>query len=100
MCSFTDISQWLADLGGVFYSVKEKNYSALVKRMMEHEFNREMEIEVQMAEDKEAEDQRIAKAVAISRTAVVRPATSALLKRVATQGVVKRPLTPRVGRGF
>ena len=58
-----------------------------------------MEIEAQMAEDKEREAQRIAKLEDTPRTAVKRPVTSAI-KRIATQGAVKRPLTPRVGRGF
>ncbi|CAI4216773.1 unnamed protein product [Parascedosporium putredinis] len=43
---------WLADLGGVFYSVKEKGYSVTQKKMIETEFNRRMEIEAKMAEDK------------------------------------------------
>ena len=51
-----------------------------------------------MAEDKEREAQRIAKAAEMG-TAVKKPVASAV-KRVATQGAVKRPLTPRVGRGF
>ena len=51
-----------------------------------------------MAEDKERETQRIAK-VAELGMAVKRPVTSAV-KRVATQGAVKRPLTPKIGRGF
>lgn len=66
--------------------------------MTEHEFNRKMEIEAKMAEDKEREAQRIAKADELG-AAVKRP-VSAAIKRVATQGAVKRPLTPRVGRGF
>lgn len=49
---------WLADLGGVFYSIKEKGYSAGQKRMIETEFNRRMEIETQMAEDKKRDDER------------------------------------------
>lgn len=57
-----------------------------------------MEIEAKMAEDKEREAQKIAKAQELG-TAVKRPMTSAV-KRVATQGAVKRPLTPRMGRGF
>jgi pre-mRNA-splicing factor ATP-dependent RNA helicase DHX38/PRP16 len=89
---------WLAELGGVFYSVKEKGYSAREKRVTEYEFNRKMEIETKMAEDKEREAQRIAKA-AEAGTAVKRPVTS-IVKRVATQGAVKKPLTPRVGRPF
>ncbi|KAG7005984.1 pre-mRNA-splicing factor ATP-dependent RNA helicase prp16 [Physcia stellaris] len=90
---------WLAELGGVFYSVKEKGYSAREKRVTEHVFNRKMEIETQMAEDKEREAQRLAKAAGALKPAVVRPMSSAV-KRIATQGTVKRPLTPRVGRGF
>ena len=51
-----------------------------------------------MAEDKEREAQRIAKATELG-TAVKKPVVSAV-KRVTTQGAVKRPLTPRAGRGF
>jgi len=92
------LSQWLAELGGVFYSVKEKGYSAREKRVTEQEFSRKMEIETKMAEDKEREVQRIVKAAELG-AAVKRPVSS-VVKRVATQGSVKRPLTPRVGRGF
>lgn len=49
---------WLADLGGVFYSIKEKGYSAGQRRMIETEFNRRMEIEAKMAEDKKRDDDR------------------------------------------
>lgn len=79
--------------------MKEKGYSAREKRVTEHEFSRKMEIEAQMAEDKEREAQRLAREADSSKTAVRRPTTS-VIKRVATQGAVKRPLTPRVGRGF
>ena len=79
--------------------MKEKGYSAREKRVTEHEFNRKMEIETQMAEDKEREAQRIAKAAEAEKIPIARPMTSAL-KRIATQGAVKRPLTPRVSRGF
>ena len=78
--------------------MKEKGYSAREKRVTEHEFNRKMEIETKMAEDKEREVQRVAKAAELGAN-VKRPLTTAV-KRVATQGAVKRPLTPRVGRGF
>ncbi len=67
--------------------------------MTEHEFNRKMEIETQMAEDKERESQRIAKAAEAAQLPIARPMTTAV-KRLATQGAVKRPLTPRVARGF
>ena len=49
----TCFSQWLAELGGVFYSVKEKGYSQRDRRVTEIEFNKRMEIEEQMAADRE-----------------------------------------------
>ena len=51
---------WLADMGAVFYSIKEKGYSARDKRVTEREFNRKAELEAKMAEDKAREEQRIA----------------------------------------
>lgn len=66
--------------------------------MTEHEFNRKMEIEAQMAEDKEKEAQRVARANETAETKVKRPLTA--VRRVATQGAVRRPMTPKVGRGF
>lgn len=77
--------------------MKEKGYSAREKRVTEQEFSRKMEIETQMAEDKDREAQRIAKAA--EKPIAVRPLSSAI-RRTATQGTVKRPATPRIGRGF
>ena len=67
--------------------------------MTEHEFNRKWEIEAKMADDKEREAKRVAQATEMSRAATSRPMTT-VIRRVATQGAVKRPLTPRIGRGF
>ena len=53
---------WLADLGAVFYSIKEKGYSAKEKRVTEMEFNKKAELEAQMEEDREREAQRAAAA--------------------------------------
>ena len=66
--------------------------------MTEHDYNRRMEIEAKMAEDKEHEAQRVAKASELAK-GVQKPVASAI-RRVAMQGAVRRPLTPRVGRGF
>jgi pre-mRNA-splicing factor ATP-dependent RNA helicase DHX38/PRP16 len=49
---------WLADLGAVFYSIKEKGYSARDKRITETEFNRKAELEAQMKADQEKDDLR------------------------------------------
>lgn len=51
-----------------------------------------------MAEDKEKEAQRVARADETADAKVKRPMTA--VRRVATQGAVRRPMTPRVGRGF
>jgi pre-mRNA-splicing factor ATP-dependent RNA helicase DHX38/PRP16 len=88
---------WLADLGGVFYSIKEKGYSAREKRVTEVEFNRKMEIEAKMAEDKLKEEQRIENE---NLKTVKKPVASSAVKKVATHGAVRKPVVKRSGRGF
>lgn len=88
---------WLADLGAVFYSVKEKGYSARNKRVTEMEFNRKAELEAKMAEDKEREAQRIANE---ENGPTVQKPKSSVVKKVVKQGAVRRPVTQRSGRGF
>jgi len=91
---------WLAELGGVFYSVKEKGYSARERRTTENEINQRMEIEAKMAEDKARAEEDAANARAAA--SVKRPITTVAQKRMGTQtGVVKRPSTPTMRkRGF
>jgi pre-mRNA-splicing factor ATP-dependent RNA helicase DHX38/PRP16 len=86
---------WLAELGGVFYSLKSKNYSARDKRVTEIEYNRKMEIETQMAADKEAEAQRLKKEQ--ERGTIIRPGQGKAASKIQTSagGVVKRPVKPR-----
>lgn len=88
---------WLAELGGVFYSVKEKGYSARDKRVIETEFNRKMEIEAQMAEDKKKHEEKLAAEeegpfIGSSNGAVVK-------KKIVKSGVVKKPVVKRRGGG-
>lgn len=81
---------WLADLGAVFYSIKEKGYSARDKRVTEIEFNRKAELEAQMALDKAQEERRIADEV---NGPLVRKPGLVKKKEVAEgDGVVKRPM--------
>lgn len=88
---------WLADLGAVFYSIKEKGYSARDKRVTEIEFNRKAELEAKMAEDKAREEQRLADEA--QGPVVKKPLASK--KKIASQdGVVKRPVVGRARRGF
>ena len=88
---------WLADLGGVFYSLKEKGYDGRQKRVTELEFSRKMEIEKEMAEDKAREGERLR--IAEARVANVGALKkSAVVKKVGS--VVKKPMVRRGGRGF
>lgn len=79
---------WLADMGAVFYSIKEKGYSARDKRVTEREFNRKAELEAKMAEDKEREERRIAEEESGPLTKKIVVAK----KKEDVDGVVKRPV--------
>jgi pre-mRNA-splicing factor ATP-dependent RNA helicase DHX38/PRP16 len=79
---------WLADLGAVFYSIKEKGYSARDKRVTEIEFNRKAELEAKMAEDKAREERRL---VEEESGPLIKKAVMGRKKEV-DEGVVKRPV--------
>ncbi|KAK9239472.1 P-loop containing nucleoside triphosphate hydrolase protein [Lipomyces kononenkoae] len=86
---------WLAELGGVFYSVKEKGYSSRLKRKTEKEFSRKMEIEAQFEEDRKAQD-REKESVSRARTAQLKG-----MAGISTPGLFRvRSQTPRTRRGF
>ena len=87
---------WLAELGGVFYSVKEKGYSAREKRVTEVEFNRKMEIEAKMAEDKLREQQRLES----ESLKLAKAPLQAAKPKSKPHGAVRRPPGKRPGRGF
>ncbi|CAH0049681.1 unnamed protein product [Clonostachys solani] len=87
---------WLADLGGVFYSIKEKGFSSRDKRITETEFNRKMEIEAKMEEDRQREEDR--KQAEVEKTTKKKATTNG--KKFVTQGAVKKPVIKRRGRGF
>jgi pre-mRNA-splicing factor ATP-dependent RNA helicase DHX38/PRP16 len=88
--------KWLAELGGVFYSVKEKGYSAREKRVTEVEFNKKIEIEAKMAEDKLREQQRLEN----ESSKLAKKPLSTAVKKVASHGAVRKPIARRPGRGF
>jgi pre-mRNA-splicing factor ATP-dependent RNA helicase DHX38/PRP16 len=90
---------WLADLGAVFYSIKEKGYSARDKRVTETEFNRKAELEAQMAEDKAREERRVAEEE--QGPVVRRPGVGSTKKATASDGTVKKPMFGKARRrGF
>jgi pre-mRNA-splicing factor ATP-dependent RNA helicase DHX38/PRP16 len=90
---------WLADLGAVFYSIKEKGYSKRDKRITEIEFNRKAQLEVEMAEAKAQEEQRLASER--NGTIMRKPLASSLKHTAGGDGVVKRPVISKTKRrGF
>ncbi|CAK7273378.1 hypothetical protein SEPCBS119000_005623 [Sporothrix epigloea] len=102
--------RWLAELGGVFYSVKEKGYSAREKRVIETDFNRRMEIEAQMARDKQRQDeQRRADEERDKRTTeqdggaaggITIGAGASTAKKIVVHGAVRKPVAKKRGRGL
>ena len=91
---------WLADLGGVFYSVKEKGFSIRHKRITETEFNRKMEIEAKMADDKRRDDERKQQEEERSARGKTKTGAASDAKKIVTQGAVKKPVIKRRGRAF
>ncbi|KAI0483074.1 P-loop containing nucleoside triphosphate hydrolase protein [Xylariaceae sp. FL0804] len=87
---------WLAELGGVFYSIKEKGYSAREKRVTETEFNRKLEIEAKMADDRRRHEELQKKEV---ERATKKPVVDKS-KKIVQSGAVKKPVIKRKGRGF
>jgi pre-mRNA-splicing factor ATP-dependent RNA helicase DHX38/PRP16 len=89
---------WLADLGAVFYSIKEKGYSIKDKRILETEFNRKAELEAKMAEAKFNEEVRLADEE--HGPLVKKPVVGVKKAAGSNSGVVKRPIGARARRGF
>ncbi|RMZ83468.1 hypothetical protein DV737_g1615, partial [Chaetothyriales sp. CBS 132003] len=88
---------WLADLGAVFYSLKSKEYSAKEKRIIEGEFNRKMEIEMNMADDRIKDERRKEHEAQKARllAGANQKGTTAVVKKMGSNGVVKKPIVPR-----
>lgn len=99
MSSVTAVdAHWLADLGGVFYSVKEKGYNTKLKRTTEQEFNRKQEIETQMAVDRQRAKARTQENASVPRLVAAASAGN-FEKKVQTNGAVRKPIAAR-RRGF
>lgn len=80
---------WLAELGSVFFSVREKGYGSLTKRQTESSMNKAMELEAAMAKDRAAREA----AERIERDKEERRLADARGTRMATPGMMKRPGT-------
>jgi len=81
---------WLAELGGVFYSVKEKGFDKQSGKVAETEFNRKMEIEHQMEEDRKKEHARV-EAEKAKEMRGPKAKVSSTSNKVSLSSAVKRP---------
>lgn len=53
MCVTSVDPYWLADLGSVFFSIREKNFDALVRARANRDFSKKTEMEAEMARQRE-----------------------------------------------
>ena len=73
--------------------------SARDKRVTEREINHKLEIETKIAEDKEKEEQRLVEVAESQQSAAKKP-LNGIVKKITTQGAVRRPVVSRMGRRF
>lgn len=92
-------AHWLADLGGVFYSVKEKGYSAKDRRVTEQEFSRKVQLEAEMARDRQREKEMREKEEERQAKKAGGTKIQSAVRKIGGSAV-KRPMVQRKGRGF
>ncbi|KAK5124268.1 DEAH-box RNA helicase prp16 [Meristemomyces frigidus] len=86
-------AHWLADLGGVFYSVKEKGWNG-VRGKREIEFSKKAELERQIERDRAAQ-----KASGVAENSVVnKPAVASVVKKAGAMGKGSAVVKPTIGR--
>ena len=93
---------WLAESGGVFYSIKEKGYGRQNKQTTEKEITKQMELEVQIHADRE---KQLLEEAEKKRKETLKTSAGSPFARIATPGMTPRGIrggaTPRRrGMGF
>ncbi|GMK53866.1 hypothetical protein CspeluHIS016_0104520 [Cutaneotrichosporon spelunceum] len=71
MCVTSVDPYWLAELGGVFFSIRERNFDGLQRARAAHDFNKKTELLAKMAEQREEMERKKAdemRAEAVART--------------------------------
>ncbi|TIC18606.1 hypothetical protein E3Q13_01918 [Wallemia mellicola] len=79
---------WLAELGGVFYSVKEKDATNADKRITSRDFSRKAELEMQMSQDKirsEKEKQKVKSVASTPKSSIATPGSRSSFGRTPRQ---------------
>ncbi|KAL7425016.1 Pre-mRNA-splicing factor ATP-dependent RNA helicase PRP16 [Cryptotrichosporon argae] len=91
MCVTSVDPYWLAELGGVFFSIREKNFDALARAKANRDFSKRTELEAEMA--RQREDRERAKAQEMADAAVSRT------PRIGGVGVAATPRRAGIGAG-
>ena len=84
---------WLAELGPMFYSVKEKSYTHREKRIATKAEEARMALEMDLKQTREKEEQESAAAAAAAAANAGGGSTAEARFRIATPGF-KTPMTP------
>ncbi|KAK8849593.1 hypothetical protein IAR55_004928 [Kwoniella newhampshirensis] len=91
MCVTSVDPYWLADLGSVFFSIREKNFDALARARANRDFSKKTEMEAEMA--RQREDLERSKAEKIRQEAVSKT------PRIGGLGVAHTPRSAGIGAG-
>ncbi|WWC95470.1 hypothetical protein V866_002334 [Kwoniella sp. B9012] len=91
MCVTSVDPYWLAELGSVFFSIREKNFDALARARANRDFSKKTEMEAEMA--KQREEIERAKAEKIRQEAVSRT------PKIGGMGVAYTPRSAGIGAG-
>ncbi|KIR34642.1 pre-mRNA-splicing factor ATP-dependent RNA helicase PRP16 [Cryptococcus deuterogattii 99/473] len=91
MCVTSVDPYWLADLGSVFFSIREKNFDALARARANRDFSKKTEMEAEMA--RQREEMERAKAEKIKKEAVAKT------PRIGGIGVAYTPKSAGIGAG-
>ncbi|KAI9639032.1 putative RNA helicase [Dioszegia hungarica] len=99
MCVTSVDPYWLAELGGVFFSIREKNFDALARAKANRDFSKRTELEAEMArqrEDIERAKTKALQAETVSRTPRIGGVAAPQTPRSAGIGAgVRSSATPR-----
>lgn len=96
MCVTSVDPYWLAELGGVFFSIRERNFDGLARARAQKEFSRKTEMEAEMARQRdERERAQAAKIASAARTPRIGGVAGATPRRAGIGAGSRTSATPR-----
>ncbi|WVO13862.1 hypothetical protein L204_101485 [Cryptococcus depauperatus] len=91
MCVTSVDPYWLADLGSVFFSIREKNFDALARARANRDFSKKTEMEAEMTRQREELERQ--------RADIIQKEATAKTPRIGGLGVAQTPRNAGVGAG-